>query len=230
MGLRGGDAGPDVPVLAVRFPPIWSHIAPLATYIGAVLEVQKRADAADRVAIVAHELLENAVKYGDPASEVKLDVFTAGQSLIIRVTNKAHPSRIGILEREVRRNRATTPQEAFTKALERLQHLPEGSTMLGLSRVGLEANLAIETLGGLVVATATIDTNAARAGALNANKVPVNQPGRNEAGPESRMLDRTGSNISQTRRVDGTKSGSSQSNSTLGAVGNGDPSRGSNRR
>ena len=102
--------------------------------------------------------------------------------------------------------------------------------MLGLSRVGLEATLGVETTGGLVVATATIDANAARAGALNPNKLPVNQPGRSEAGPESRAFDRAGSNISQTRRVDGTKPGSSQSNPTMGAVGTADPSRGSNRR
>jgi hypothetical protein len=230
VGVKGGDAGPDVPALGVRFPPIWSHIAPLATYIGALLEVQKRADAAERVAIVAHELLENAVKYGDPASEVKLDVFTApGQSVVIRVTNRAHPSRVAILERELHRNRATTPQEAFTRAFERLQHLPEGSTMLGLARVALEANLRIETTSGLVVATATIDGSGTRSTSHNPNK-GVGQAGRNEAGPESRAFQRPGSNISQTRRVDGAKPDSSQSSPAMGAVGNTDPNRGTNRR
>jgi hypothetical protein len=38
--------------------------------VASVLEVKGKGNAAESVAIVANELLENAVKYGDPVSEV----------------------------------------------------------------------------------------------------------------------------------------------------------------
>lgn len=195
--MKPADLALATPAVAVRFPPVWTHIQPLSVYVGAMLEAKGKAEGAERVAIVVNELLENAVKYGDPASEVKFELFAdAGQALVVRVTNKAHPARVAILERELKRNTTTSPHEAFARAIDRLQHLPEGSTMLGLARVSLEADLNVDTTGNIVVATAKVDISAGRTGA------------------------QAGSGASQTRRAVNPTSGTGQSSSALKAVGN----------
>jgi len=222
VGVKAQEPALGAPTATVQFPPVWRHIQPLSAYVAALLDAKGRSDATERVTIVVHELIENAVKYGDPASEVKFELFAdAGQAVVVRVSNKAHPSRVAILEREVRRNAATNPREAFARALERLQHLPEGSTMLGLARVSLEAELAVDTTTNGVVATAKIDTNSARTSA------PFVKGGARDAiraEPESaagRPRER-GPSVSQTRRVDMSFGRSSESNPAMNAVGKAD--------
>jgi hypothetical protein len=238
VGLKT-ESGQESPTFAVRFPPVWNHVAQVASYLNTLLEVKGRADGADRVGIVVHELLENAVKYGDPASEVKVEVFAeAGNAISIQVTNKAHRSRIGILERELRRNRSKTPQEAFARALERLQHLPEGSTMLGLARVALEATLDVRMTDDLVVCTARIDTGLSRS-THNINK----NSGAAAEGPESAPVEsrknlvlgpptadprdvEASTSTSLTRRIDGLPMRSGDSSQSVPAVAGSDKKRG----
>lgn len=218
--MKSSDLTASAATLAVRFPPIWTHIQPLAVYVGAVLEMKGRSDSADRVAIVANELIENAVKYGDPASEVTFELFVdAGLGIVVRVTNKAHPSRVAILERELKRNTTTSPREAFARALERLQHLPEGSTMLGLARVTLEAELSVETAANVVIATARMDTGAVRVSvpfAKNASR----EAARAEGEVESQR--QPGTSVSQTRRAVGPLGRTGISSSAMKAVGEAD--------
>ena len=226
MGVRAANSANDQPALSVRFPPIWGHIVPLTQYVTALLEAKGRSDGSDRVSLVVHELLENAVKYGDPANEVKLEVSAEpGQPITIRVTNRAHPSRVTVLERELRRTRGLAPQEAFTKALERLTQLPEGSTMLGLARVALESELDVQALDGAVVVTARIDTSLART--AHAGKKPVGSARAESApmsSPDGRARELAPSNASQTRRVDRPPSGS------ISAVSVGTGARGPGRK
>jgi hypothetical protein len=222
--MKMADQALGAPTIAVRFPPIWTHIQPLSTYASALLEVNGKGNAAERVSIVVNELLENAVKYGDPAAEVTFELFAdTGQTIVVRVTNKAHPSRVGILERELKRNAAATPKEAFARALERLQHLPEGSSMLGLSRVALEAELGIDTTANVVVATAKIDTSGVRTGAP-LGRSPA-KDGRADAEAESQQPREPGSAISQTRRaVEPLSSRTGRSNPSMKAAVNADGS------
>lgn len=220
--MKGRDHTLGVPTVAVRFPPIWTHIQPLSTYAGALLEAKGKGNAAERVAIVVNELLENAVKYGDPAGEVTFELFAdAGQAIVVRVTNKAHPSRVAILERELKRNATANPKEAFARALERLQHLPEGSTMLGLSRVALEAELGIDTTANVVVATAKIDTSVVRTSVPLA-KGPA-KDARADGDADSQQPREAGSAVSQTRRAVGPLSSrTGQSNPSMKAAVNSD--------
>lgn len=224
MGVKAANSANDQPALSVRFPPVWGHIVPLTQYVTALLEAKGRSDGSERVSLVVHELLENAVKYGDPANEVKLEVSAdAGQPITIRVTNRAHPSRLTVLERELRRTRGLAPQEAFTKALERLTQLPEGSTMLGLARVALESEFDVQSVDGVVVVTARIDTSLARTahagkktiGAARTDNAPMSSP-------DGKARELPAGNTSQTRRVDRSPSGS------MSAVGS--SSRGPGRK
>ena len=157
MGMSG-ERSDDEPGLVVRLAPIWDQIDPLRQYVSVWITAKGSKDSAERAGLVVQELLENAVKYGDPKSdvEVSISMSRSGQSIDIRVKNWAHPSRLAILEREISRNRANDPREAFARALERLNRLPEGSSMLGLARVGLESNLDVQIGPGFVVTTARI--------------------------------------------------------------------------
>lgn len=146
--------------LFVRFPPKWNHIEPLRQYIDLAARGRGYNGAADKLNIVAQELLENAVKYGDPSSEVELELrfleSLKSGGIEIRVSNKAHPSRLALLDKEYQRTRAEPAREAFAKALQRTQRLPEGATMLGLSRIAMEASLTLEVSGDRVVLIARV--------------------------------------------------------------------------
>jgi anti-sigma regulatory factor (Ser/Thr protein kinase) len=170
------EAPGERPGFSIRLVPTWEQIEPLRVYLGAWLRSRAPADAIDRAGLVIQELLENAVKYGDPAIDIELSVQVSrgGNFIDVRVTNHAHPSRIAILERELKRARENDPQEAFTRAIERLQKLPKGTSMLGLSRVALESTLEYEVGRGSVTVIARIahNRNLAKVGSA---KVPIQE-------------------------------------------------------
>jgi anti-sigma regulatory factor (Ser/Thr protein kinase) len=143
--------------LFVRFPPKWAHIEPLRQYIDLAARGRGYNGTADKLNIVAQELLENAVKYGDPGSDVELELrIDPGKGVEIRVSNKAHRSRVVLLQKEFQRVQSESAKEAFTKALQRLQRLPDGATMLGLARMAMEANVNLEVSGDIVIVTARV--------------------------------------------------------------------------
>jgi hypothetical protein len=155
---------PETLVVYVRFLPSWNHIEPLRLYIDVAVRSKTRNGMADRATMVAHELLENAVKYGDPTADVELQVYIAelGSAVDVRVSNKAHPSRVAILEREFQRTRGDSAREAFARALQRLQKLPNGTTMLGLARIATEATLQVEVSGDRVIVSARVEISTNR--------------------------------------------------------------------
>lgn len=153
-------SGPHLPrpMLLVRFPPNWLFIEPLRLSVD---QFAKLAPApVERAGIVVQELLENAIKYGDPSEDVELrvelDVGQASRWLEVRVINHAHRSRLAILEKEFERLAGGTATEAFAKALERVKRLPQGTSMLGLSRIAVEASLKLEVVGDRAEITARV--------------------------------------------------------------------------
>ncbi len=145
-------------MLFVRFPPVWAHIDPLRQYVDVWVRGKMRNGAADRAGMIVQELLENAVKYGDPTTEIEFEIHTSDAPVFmeIRVTNRAHPSRVAILEREFQRTHTDSAREAFARALNRLQRLPEGTTMLGLARIAMESALSLDVSGDRVSVTARV--------------------------------------------------------------------------
>lgn len=145
--------------LFARFPPSWDHIEPLRRC--ADVSIRARADeaTADKATIVVQELLENAVKYGNPTSDIEFELSIAsdGASFDVCVRNRALPSRLAVLQREYQRVVGDTAHDSFSRALKRLQKLPQGTSMLGLSRVGVEAVLRLEVDGDCVTVTARVD-------------------------------------------------------------------------
>jgi hypothetical protein len=215
MGTLVVSSPMDKPGLLVRITPVWEHIEPLRQYVNVWVKTKAGMEVADRSGLIVQELLENAVKYGDPKADVELAlcVHRAGQAIDIRVSNRAHPSRLAILEREVHRNRANEPREAFARALERLQRLPEGSSMLGLSRVALESTLDVEIGIDSVTMTAHVVAGA-QPGPRSASKPGSGKIVRPDAAPPSSHYS------SGTLRLDPAVTSGSQTRSAVGGSGN----------
>jgi signal transduction histidine kinase len=147
--------------LVVRFAPQWERIEPLRHY--AVTVAGGHGDRiADRVGIVLQELLENAVKYGDAVGtvEVQLSISSVRKMAEVKVINRAQPSRIALLKKEyegIQVGQRDTANQAFARALQRLQRLPQGTTMLGLARIAMEASLTLEIAADQVTMVARIE-------------------------------------------------------------------------
>jgi signal transduction histidine kinase len=145
--------------VVVRFSPQWEKIEPLRQYVVAMAGGAGD-KVADRVGIVLQELLENAVKYGDTVGqvEVELAVSALRKQAEIRVANRAQQSRIALLKKEFDsiRGGGETANAVFARALQRLQRLPQGTTMLGLARIAMESDLTLEVRGDQVVMVAKI--------------------------------------------------------------------------
>lgn len=149
----------------MRFRPSWDHLEPLRQY--AEIAIKTRADepSAEKASIVVQELLENAVKYSEPSSEIELEVSIATDSsrFVVVVRNTAAPSRLTALQREFKRVSGDTAHASFTRALQRLQKMPVESSMLGLSRVAMEATLQLQVEADRVTITAHVDLPASLA-------------------------------------------------------------------
>ena len=162
--LRDSKAGmPQVGVgqagltLTVQFLPSWAEIEPLRAYVESCSRNQTVA-LAEKTGMVVQELLENAIKYGDPGSLVELRVaMSPGRKTIeIAVSNRAHPSRVALLQKEFERIESTSPKDAFNAALQRLPKLPPGTSMLGLARIAMEAPIKLKLERDMVTLEASI--------------------------------------------------------------------------
>lgn len=147
------------PALVARFLPSWDHIEPLRQYAEVAIKTRSDQASADKVSIVVSELLENAIKYGIPSSEVEFELSIArdGSGVEVRVRNRAMPTRLAVLQREFQRVAGDTASASFNRALQRLQKLPAGASMLGLSRVAMEATLQLEVAEDRVSITARLE-------------------------------------------------------------------------
>jgi hypothetical protein len=88
--------------------------------------------------------------------EFELRYHERSSQLVIVVRNHAQPARIRVLEREFERSTEGDAGAAFARAVARLQRLPSGTSMLGLSRLASEAQLELKVDGTLVELTARV--------------------------------------------------------------------------
>jgi len=147
----------------------WRTIEPLR---GSILEkltaVFGDRQEAQRLAMVAAELLENAVKFGrwstrdSLAGSASLRIVADGRTAIITVTNPVDPSRHGVREllERLRLIEETSPEEAYLSRLRALLAEPDvGAGGLGLVRVAWEAGCRITaqvTAGGVLHVRAVV--------------------------------------------------------------------------
>jgi hypothetical protein len=103
-------------------------------------------DVASRIALAAHELLENATKYSvDGEARLRLEVEQSEPAprLSIHVSNRSSPEEIGQLQQ---RFEAMTEQPDAFRCYQKLLRLARGRhdrAGLGLARIQAEADVAL---------------------------------------------------------------------------------------
>jgi len=143
--------------LTVQFLPSWAEIDPLRAYVESCARNQT-VSLSERTGMVAQELLENAVKYGDPGTpiEFRLTMSPGRKTIEVVVSNRAHPSRVTLMQKEFERIGTGSSKEAFSSALQRLAKLPSGTSMLGLARIAMEASIRLKVERDVVTVEASI--------------------------------------------------------------------------
>jgi hypothetical protein len=138
---------------------VYLEVKPAWAYIDGVGELGRffgstkfpDADVGDRMRIVVHEALENAVKYSAPDADddVSLAISTDGSSIEVAVTSRPRPEHLAQLRAELDELYTRPAEEAYVAAMARAASRPasEGAR-LGLARMRLEGrvDLSIETL------------------------------------------------------------------------------------
>ena len=102
-------------------------------------------DLGDRARMASNELLENAVRYAIPGSEVVYEVRELKNGFAICVSNEAVSSRIVWLEKRISELRIAHSEDAYRAAVRRLIETGDRGIGggLGLLRVRHEANVEL---------------------------------------------------------------------------------------
>ncbi len=141
--------------------PMWSTIRGVREKVGELMK-SRPADLKDAVQMVASELLENAVKYGESTPgcpNIDFDIGVQDGLITIRVSNGF--TQVEHLERL--RNRieeissAEDKEQPYIRQLERLLETPTANAGLGIYRIGFEGefDLRFEYNEGKLTVTAT---------------------------------------------------------------------------
>ncbi len=130
-------------VVHITFPPHWEHIDPLRDFVAQHARLRLGEEVADRIQTVAQELIENAIKYGDPGEEpeLTLSVDSLGH-FELATKNRAVGSRIALLKQAF--VSARNPKDDLVVAMKRAPTLPPSQVMLGLARIRSEADVHLE--------------------------------------------------------------------------------------
>jgi len=138
--------------LDLWIPPDWKRIELVRKAVGfCVWAAFGRGDLRDSVAMVSAELLENAVKYSTPSSEVLISITEEPERIVVAVTNQVEEGspNIRLLQKRLDWAHAfPTPAEAYMAALSEVfdqnETAPAGEGGLGLVRIAYEGGCTID--------------------------------------------------------------------------------------
>jgi hypothetical protein len=137
----------------MSFCPSLELVSVVRRFVGAFYErVLTDRELASRVALAAHELLENAVKYSvDGETSIRMDVADNG-NIVIRTRNRAHAEHARVLQARLDALKASRDPDAFYQSLFRSSvAIPDQRGGLGLGRVASEAemdlSMSMDTVG-----------------------------------------------------------------------------------
>ena len=126
--------------IELKFGPRWKYIAVVRAFIQNFLAISFADDArADKIAMAASELLENAVKYAI-GEETRVRVGLSAQSgdIDISVSNKASPEAIAGLRTLWDSVIGGDPLEAYMRMMREAATRSDGKSQLGLVRIRYE--------------------------------------------------------------------------------------------
>jgi hypothetical protein len=131
--------------IELKFGPRWKYIAVVRAFIQNFLAVSFADDArADKVAMAASELLENAVKYAiGEETRVKVGLSAKDGDVDISVSNKASPEAIAGLKAVWDAVMAGDPLAAYIQMMREAATRSDGKSQLGLVRIRYETGGAM---------------------------------------------------------------------------------------
>jgi hypothetical protein len=136
---------PESVYFEMSFCPSIELVSVVRRFVGAFYErVLTDADLASRVALAAHELLENAVKYSvDGETYIRMDVRGPGE-VVIRTRNRSVADNFKVLQHRLAALTDSADPDAFYQALIRESAVTPGQRGgLGIGRIASEAGMEL---------------------------------------------------------------------------------------
>jgi hypothetical protein len=140
--------------IELKFGPRWKYIAVVRGFIQNFLVVGFSDDArADKIAMAASELLENAVKYAaGEETRIRVELFSKTGEVDISVSNRANSEAIAGLKEIWSDVMAGDPLEAYVRRMREAATRSDGKSQLGLVRIRYETGgaMSLDVSGDLV--------------------------------------------------------------------------------
>lgn len=143
-------------LVELRFKPLWLYVDHVREFCGFFARATFDDEAlGQRVGLVVHELVENAIRYGDE-KELELRIERSEGGVLVCVANTTSDESARRLQEAFDRMLELLPEVAYTRAMERAVMLPSTESGLGLPRVRYEGqvDLNLEVGPGRVCITA----------------------------------------------------------------------------
>lgn len=145
--LSGAAPAGELPLVSIGSPPDPGMLEPTSAYLSAYCSACLPPRVAERVNVAVYELLANALRYGSPAGEVRVELRRAGRGVELSVENSAEPEAVARLRAQLARVKAGA-DAAFQAEMSRLSGEGQPAPMLGLVRVAHECGLSLELSAG----------------------------------------------------------------------------------
>ncbi len=131
--------------IELKFGPRWKYIAVVRAFIQSFLAISFSDDSrADKIAMAASELLENAVKYAEgEETRVRVSLSSNSSEVSISVSNKASKEAIDGLRAIWGSVMTGDPLEAYLKMMREAATRSDGKSQLGLVRIRYETGGAM---------------------------------------------------------------------------------------
>ena len=129
-------------------PKWWSYVSSTRIMVSSFCNVQlANEEIADKIAMTAQELLENAVKYSaSPEDNVALEfLITEGEKVILMVRNRARPESAETLRQQYAEVSEGDPLMAYLQKMQRIAMNPDAEgSQLGLARIRYETGCDLQ--------------------------------------------------------------------------------------
>jgi hypothetical protein len=146
--------------IKLQISPAWEHVNATREYFVTVLS-HTLADAAiaSQIALAAHELIENAIKYSaSDKGKIRVQVEERSRAVVVTVENDARRQDIANLLTEISAVAETKdPMAYYRSKIEHAVQRTDGRNCLGLARIRFESQMTIKwTISGTRVRISAI--------------------------------------------------------------------------
>ena len=131
-------------LVELRFRPLWLYVDEVREFCGFFAHATfEDAAVGERVGLVVHELVENAIRYGDE-KELELRMERSEGTVVIRVVNTISDASAKKLSDAFSELMSTSATDAYARALQSAATKPSIESGLGLPRVRCEGQVDLE--------------------------------------------------------------------------------------